>query len=133
MANEEWETASESSDVLEKRDIKDGRDKRDTKKSFSSQRPQNDRQNRRVSSEQRGKNYTNDHPKNFLKERTPNSSLTKNGYTAPPKNTSSGGKRPPPNSNKKENTSNQVYRLDEVVINDQMAINDAFTTSLNEK
>ncbi|KAL4218896.1 cell differentiation [Mactra antiquata] len=142
MANEEWETASESSDVFDRRDskndVKDGRDKRDPKKSFSSQRPQSDRQNRRVSSssDQRGGNRNYDHPKNFHKERLPHSSLTKNGFPPQAKNGLSGGKRPPHNSasnnnNRKENT-NQVFRVDEVVPNDQNAINNAINNSLNE-
>ena len=139
MANEEWETASESSDVLldrrdSKNDLKENRgDKRDVKKSFSNQRPQGDRQNRR-SSDQRSKSER-DHPKNLNKERIPSSSLTKNGYTGPQaKNGQMGGKRPPPNMNKreKENT-NQVFRLDEVVPNDQTAINNAINNSMNEK
>lgn len=140
MANEEWETASESSDVLDRRDskndIKDGRDKRDPKKSFSSQRPQNDNRpgNRRVnSSDQRGpggnRNY--DHSKNYHKERIPNSSLTKNDFGPQAKNGVSGGKRPPQTNNKKDGF-NQVYRLDEVIPMNQDAIHNAINI-LNDK
>lgn len=145
MATEEWETASESSDVLDRRDskndIKDNRDKRDRdpKKSFSGQRPQNDRGNRRMnSSDQRGpgnnsnKNY--DHPKNFHKERIAHSSQTKHGYTSAPKNGLGGGKRPPHNlGNKKENTGNQVFRVEGVVPADQGAIDNAINNSYNDK
>lgn len=135
MANEEWETASESSDVFDRRDskndIKDGRDKRDPKKSFSSQRPQNDRQNRR-SSDQRGGNR-NEHSKNFHKERIPNSSLTKNGFAPQAKNGMGGGKRPPLNAGNKKENSNQVYRVDEVVPVDQTAINNAINSSLQDR
>lgn len=136
MANEEWETASESSDVLDRRDskndIKEGRDKRDPKKSFSSQRPQNDRQNRR-SSDQRGGNRNHEHSKNFHKERIPNSSLTKNGFAPQAKNGMGGGKRPPLNTSNKKDNSNQVYRVDEVVPMDQTAINNAINSSLHDR
>jgi len=154
MANEEWETASESSDITDRRDskndLKDGRDKRDSKKSFSSQRPQNDRQNRRMnsSSEQRnGANGSNpspnntsnknnyDNPKNFHKERIAHTSQTKNGYATPPKNGLGGGKRPPhPQSSKKDGVGvNQVYRVDGVVPNDQSAIDNALSNSISDK
>lgn len=142
LATEEWETASENSDFLDRRDskndLKDNHDKRDRdpKKSFSSQRPQNDRQNRRVSSDQRGgnnnKNY--DHSKNFHKERIAHSSQTKNGYSAPSKNGLGGGKRPPHNSgNKKESSGNQVFRVEGVVPADQVAIDNAINNTYSDK
>lgn len=143
MATEEWETASESSDVLDRRDskseVKDNRDRRDRdpKKSFSSQRPQSDRQNRRMnSSDQRGSgnNKSYDHPKNFHKERIAHSSQTKNGYPAAAKNGLGGGKRPPHNSgNKKEGSGNQVFRVEGVVPTDQGAIENAISNSYNDK
>ena len=133
MGNEEWETASESSDVLEKRDsksdIKDNRDKRDPKKSFSSQRPLNDRQNRRNSNDPR-KTNSSERPKNLYNERSPNSSLTKNGFTAQ-KNEAAGPKKPQFSASRKENI--DVYRVDEVVLSDQTAINNAINNSLNGK
>ncbi|KAH3805558.1 hypothetical protein DPMN_133862 [Dreissena polymorpha] len=154
---DDWETASESSDVNERRDskndLKDGRDKqRDQKKSFSSQRPpQGDRggQNRRmnasdqnsfvggggggnVSGNNSNKNYEN--PKNFHKERMPNSSLTKNGYATPPKNGRGGGKRPPHSQTKRDSMSgSQVFRVDGIVPNDQAAIDSALSSGISEK
>ena len=134
MGNEEWETASESSDVLEKRDsktdAKDNRDKRDPKKSFSSQRPLNDRQNRRNSNDPR-KTSSSERPKNLYSERSPNSSLTKNGFAAQ-KNGPAGPKKPQYSASRKENINN-VYRVDEVIPVDQIAINNAINTSLNGK
>ena len=60
FGNEEWETASESSDVLEKCDSRDDlrrdREKTDAKKSFSGQRPGNDRPNRTNQNENRKSN-----------------------------------------------------------------------------
>ena len=135
MGNEEWETASESSDVLEKRDsksdIKDNRDKRDPKKSFSSQRPLNDRQNRRGNSNDPRKTNSSERPKNLYNERSPNSSLTKNGFAAQ-KNIPAGPKKPQFSASRKENINN-VYRVDEVVLSDQTAINNAINSSLNGK
>ncbi|KAK3602381.1 hypothetical protein CHS0354_011217, partial [Potamilus streckersoni] len=133
MANEEWETASESSEILEKnRDPKtDGKDNRDgssSKKSFSSQRPLNDRQNRKGNSnsdQKKGNNF--ERPKNSNKEKSPNS--PKNGIS--PSKNGSAGRRPNYNSSRKENI-NAVYRVDEVVPNDQTAINNAIN-SLNNK
>ncbi|KAL3872322.1 hypothetical protein ACJMK2_040253 [Sinanodonta woodiana] len=136
MANEEWETASESSEILEKsRDPKtegkDNRDRRDgssTKKSFSSQRPLNDRQNRKGNSnsdQKKGNGF--ERPKNSNKEKSPNSS--KNGIS--PSKNGSAGRRPNYNSSRKENI-NAVYRVDEVVPNDQTVINNAIN-SLNNK
>ena len=135
MGNEEWETASESSDVLEKRDsktdIKDSRDKRDAKKSFSSQRPLNDRQNRRGNPNDPRKTSSSERPKNLYNERSPNSSLTKNGFAAQ-KNGPAGPKKPQYSSSRKENINN-VYRVDEVIPFDPLAINNAINTSMNAK
>ena len=145
LATEEWETASESSDVLDRRDskndIKDNRDKRDRdpKKSFSSQRPQNDRQTRRMnssSSDQRGSsnNKTYEHPKNYHKERIAHSSQTKNGYPIVAKNGLSGGKRPPHNpENRKEGSATVVYTVESIVPADQGAIDNAINNSYNDK
>ena len=119
---EEWETASESSDLLEKgRDSKnDSADnRRDSKKSFSNQRPLNDRQNRRGGSNsepRQGSDRRNN------KERSPNQ---KNGV-APPKISAANGptNRNRTTTNHKENLKT-VMRVDGIIPDDQTAINNA--------
>ena len=131
--NEEWETASESSDVLEKNDSKNEfrdreKEKRDStpgKKSFSSQRPSSDRQNRKGDGRRPNGDATG---RNSSKEKSPNH-VSKNGSgRGHPRD----GPRKPFSSSKKENVSN-IYRVDEVVPNDQTLINNAINTSLNQK
>ncbi|KAJ8300218.1 hypothetical protein KUTeg_021737 [Tegillarca granosa] len=131
--NEEWETASESSDVLEKRDSKNDfidKDKRDStpgKKSFSSQRPLNDRQNRKGNSAEVRKSNSVEHGRNSGKERSPNH-YPKNG--SGPR--SSNGPRRAINSSRKENVAT-VYRVDQIVPTDQNAINNAINESYNQR
>ncbi|ESP04907.1 hypothetical protein LOTGIDRAFT_229985 [Lottia gigantea] len=126
MSNEgeEWETASESSDFnRDSKNDKDGggKDRREppmSKKSFSNQRPLNDRQNRRVPTDNRNMGG-NDNRNN--KEKSPNP--TKNG-TGPPRNGNGGPKnKASMHSNYKENVN--VYRVDSIVHTDQTAINNA--------
>ena len=132
FANEEWETASESSDVLEKNreaknDPKD-KDKKENvpvKKSFSSQRPVNDRQNRRGNSTDTRKSQSMERGKNVVKEKSPNA--TKNGSAPTRSGGSSNTKNKTINANRKENIA-AVYRVDSIVPNDQTAINNAFNS-----
>ena len=91
--NEEWETASESSDVLDRKDKEPSsdRDLRDQdydgkgggapssgggKKSFSRQRPSNDRQNRRNTSSDNRRSQGGDRgsTRNFSKDKSPTNS-----------------------------------------------------------
>jgi hypothetical protein len=154
LANEEWETASESSDVLDRRDkdskndsanggIKDpqgGKDRRESKKSFSSQRPGGDRQNRKgggggnnPGEGRGGKSGSVERTNRNNKECSPNSTKA-NGVA-------SGGGRPNQSSNKnnknvsnmsrKENV-NPCFRVDGVVPEDPTAIQNAIN-SLNNK
>lgn len=129
---EEWETASESSDVLEKKDPKNeirdaNKDKRDqpSKKSFSSQRPLNDRQNRRVNNSVDSRKSNSMERRNSNKEKSPNS--TKNG--AGPANSVPKAKATV-NVNHKENVKT-VYRVDGIVPNDPTAINNAINSMNN--
>lgn len=130
---EEWETASESSDFLEKgRESKnESRDNRDnqrenSRKSFSSQRPFGDRQNRRGgggSNADSRKSHSSDRQNN--KERSPNQ---KNGV-APPRTSAANG---PTSKNRtainhKENVKT-VMRVDAIIPNDQTAINNAINS-----
>ncbi|XP_063423806.1 protein PRRC2C-like isoform X4 [Mytilus trossulus] len=124
VEGEEWETASESSDFLGRNDSRNDRDndKRDStpgRKSFSSQRPAGDRQNRKGQSDWRKQNGV-DNYRNPNKEKSPNH-LTKNGLARG----SNGAPRKSNYSSKKENVSD-VYRVDHMVANDQNAINNAF-------
>lgn len=131
---EEWETASESSDFLEKgRDSKnesqDNRDnRRDSKKSFSNQRPLNDRQNRRGGNNSEGrKSHSSERRSN--KERSPNQ---KNGV-APPKSSAANGPTSKPRAtlNHKENVKT-VMRVDGIIPNDPNAINNALNSMQNK-
>ena len=127
---EEWETASESSDVLEKRDSKNdskdpNKDRHEqplSKKSFSSQRPLNDRQNRRVNPPMDSRKTNGMDRRN--KEKSPNNTKNGGGPTNPHKNKAT------VNLNCKENVKT-VYRVDGVIANDQNAINNAIN-SLNK-
>ncbi|XP_041368189.1 protein PRRC2C-like isoform X2 [Gigantopelta aegis] len=124
---EEWETASESSDVLEKRDSKNdsrdpNKDKHEqplSKKSFSSQRPLNDRQNRRVNPAMDSRKANGMDRRN--KEKSPNNTKNGGGPTNPHKNKAT------VNLNCKENVKT-VYRMDGVIANDQTAINNAINS-----
>lgn len=129
VEGEEWETASESSDFLGRNDSKHDKsqEKRDTtpgsKRSFSSQRPMSDRQNRKGPNDWRKQNGVD--YRNPNKEKSPNH-LTKNGIARG----SNGAPRKSNYSNKKENVSN-VYPVHGMVVNDQNAINNAMN-SLNK-
>lgn len=128
--NEEWETASESSGIFDKNsknEYKD-RERKDSnpgKKSFSSQRPFNDRQNRKGNPQDGGRRQNGgvEYNKNAGKERSPNH-LSKNGNGPRAPN---GGPRKPYSSSKKENVAT-VYRVDQVVPNNQNAINNAINS-----
>ncbi|XP_064649744.1 protein PRRC2C-like isoform X2 [Lineus longissimus] len=124
--NEEWETASESSDVLEKKDKendkKDHDDKRDgggSKKGFSNQRSSSDkpgfrgsRDSKRSSSDKRSK------------ERSPNTNKSNGTGGLRPGGPGSRSNRAASNSSKKENV-NTVYRVNDFVPNDPAAIQNA--------
>ncbi|XP_013402281.1 protein PRRC2C-like isoform X2 [Lingula anatina] len=130
---EEWETASESSDVLERSDkqdskneFKDNRDRKENgpfKKSFSGQRPVTDRTNRRAN----GADNWRSGDRNNRKEKSP--SYKANG-TAGGGRPGNPGPRNNKNSAKKENVS--VYRVDEIVPDDPNAIRNALS-NLNNK
>ena len=128
---EEWETASESSDVLDRRDSKSdinkdaGKDKKDVKKSFSSQRPGQERQNRRTEGR---KSNSLERPRNSAKERSPNS-MRPSG-TQGNSNRNGSNNRNKLNSHRKENVST-VYRVDQVVPQDPNAIQNAINTTLD--
>lgn len=141
LANEEWETASESSDVLDRRerdsknDSKDqGKEKerKEAKKSFSSQRPGGDRQNRRGNSSEARKSSSLDRVKGNNKERPPNSAKN-NGNPAGTRSAANNTKnnKTLANASKKENV-NSVYRVDEIVPQDPTAIQNALN-NLNSK
>lgn len=154
-ANEEWETASESSDVLDRRDKdskndsangpgrdgqgREGKDRREGKKSFSSQRPSGDRQNRRSGGggnnpggENRGKSGSVERSNRNNKENSPNSTKA-NGVASSGTGRTSSNKNNKNASNisRKENV-NPVYRVDGVVPEDPTAIQNAIN-SLNSK
>lgn len=119
---EEWETASESSDFLEKgRDSKNesSDNRRDSKKSFSNQRPLNERQTRRGGNNSEPR-HSSERRNN--KERSPNQ---KNGV-APPKISAANGSANKSRAtlNHKENVKT-VMRVDGIIPNDQTAINNA--------
>lgn len=130
---EEWETASESSDVATKGDKDTGGKKEaaTAKKSFSSQRPTYDRQNRGKSgsdssyksgegSSSRSGTGSRDSNK---KERSPPSKFSNtNGRSGGGR-----GNRSPPN-NRKENVS-VVYRVDGVEHEDPTAVQNAINTA----
>lgn len=127
IEGEEWETASESSDFLGRNDSRSDKDqdKRDStpgKRSFSSQRPVSDRQNRKGQTDWRKQNGV-DYSRNPNKEKSPNH-LTKNGLARG----GNGAPRKSNYSNKKENVSN-VYRVDHMVNNDPNAIKNAINNS----
>lgn len=119
--------------MLEKRDSKNefvDKDKRDStpgKKSFSSQRPLNDRQNRKGHATDVRKSNSVEHGRNSGKERSPNH-YSKNG----PGPRSSNGPRRTMNSSRKENVAT-VYRVDQIVPTDQNAINNAINESYNQR
>ncbi|KAL5011924.1 hypothetical protein ScPMuIL_010475 [Solemya velum] len=129
MGNEEWETASESSGISPTKEAKNemrDKEKKDSsnRKSFSSQRPLNDRQNRKSKPSESRRTSSLDMSKPN-KERSPNA--TKNGSAT--RNTSS---KRPVNSSHKENVV-RVYRVNDVVANDQNEINNAFNNVQNQK
>lgn len=129
MGNEEWETASESSGISPTKEAKNeirDKEKKDSsnRKSFSSQRPLNDRQNRKSKPGESRRTSSLDMSKPN-KERSPNP--TKNGSAT--RNTSS---KRPVNSSHKENVV-RVFRVNDVVANDQNVINDAFNNVQNQK
>ena len=108
LATEEWETASENSEKCDMKEDYDtppnnNEEKRESKKSFSSQRPST--QNRRANSSENGRG-----------------SRTANGTGGSRGARSSSNKNM--NSNKKENVQS-VYRVDGVVLNDPNAITNA--------
>ena len=119
MGNEEWETASESSDVLDRRDSKNelkdqsGKEKerKEAKKSFSSQRPSSDRQNRRANSAET-RNSVERASKGGSKERSPTAKMNGAGPTTGRNGNQTKANKTLANSSKKENTS-AVYRMDE--------------------
>lgn len=127
MANEEWETASESSDFpTERIDSKsdmnaaEGRDCRDAKKSFSSQRTVGDRQTKRAgSSEPRGS------ADGVSKEKSPTGTRSSSGSA--PRSGTNGRSNRMNNSNRKENVA--VYRVDQVVPQDPQAIENAISNA----
>ena len=131
MGNEEWETASESSDVLDRRDSKNelkdqsGKEKerKEAKKSFSSQRPSNDRQNRRANSAET-RNSVERTSKGGSKERSPTAKMNGAGPTTGRNGNQTKANKTLANSSKKENTS-AVYRMDEIVLNDPTAVQNA--------
>lgn len=124
---EEWETASESSDVLEKKETKNegkDKDKRDsTGKKFSSQRPQNERQGRKGG--QNGDWKSNGDVYQGRGAGKENGS--KNGMS---RGHQRDGPRKPYSSNKKDSN---VYRVGEVVPDDPNAIQSAINNSLDQK
>ncbi|XP_061164829.1 protein PRRC2C-like isoform X2 [Saccostrea echinata] len=124
---EEWETASESSDVLEKKesknDVKD-RDKRDSAgKKFSSQRPQGDRQGRKGGQN----NEWKANGEVYQGRGAGKESGSKNGSGRVHQRD---GPRKPFGSSKKEQ--NSVYRVGEVVHDDPNAIQSAIS-NLDQK
>ena len=142
LANEEWETASESSDVLDRRergsknDLRDqgkDRERREAKKSFSGQRPVNDRQNRRATSAEARKSSSLERMKGPNKERSPNANRANGGTPNSRNSTANNTKnnKTLANASKKENV-NSVYRVDEIVHQDPTAIQNAIN-SLNSK
>lgn len=142
LANEEWETASESSDVLDRRDrdpkneLRDPgsrdreKERREVKKSFSSQRPVSDRQNRRANSAEA--RHSMERGRGPGKERSPNSvrsngsGSNKNSGSANNKNNKTAA-----NLNRKENV-NTVYTVGQMVPQDPTAIQNAIN-SLSSK
>ncbi len=131
MGNEEWETASESSDVLDRRDSKNelkdqsGKEKerKEAKKSFSSQRPSSDRQNRRANSAETRNSA--ERSSKGSKERSPNSVKMNGAGPATGRNgNQTKANKTLANSSKKENTA-AVYRVDDVVYNDPTAVQNA--------
>ncbi|XP_025111993.1 protein PRRC2A-like isoform X2 [Pomacea canaliculata] len=134
---EEWETASESSDFLEKgRDSKNEmRENREnqrdmSKKAFSNQRPYNDRPNRRSGGTNNSESRKSDSvERRSNKEKSPNQ---KNGV-APPKTSAANGPAPKTRTvaNHKENVKT-VMRVDCIIPNDQTAINNAINSMQNK-
>jgi hypothetical protein len=125
---EEWETASESSDVLDRKESKSevkDKDKRDSAgKKFSSQRPQNDRQGRKG-----GQN--SDWKANgdvYQGRGNGKDTGSKNGVS---RGHQRDGSRKSANANKRD--SNNVYRVGEVVPDDPNAIQSAINNSLDQK
>uniref|UniRef100_T1IR03 BAT2 N-terminal domain-containing protein n=1 Tax=Strigamia maritima TaxID=126957 RepID=T1IR03_STRMM len=130
MGNEEWETASESSDLAERREKKDSRgdakpdrDMRERhsggKKSFSSQRPGNDHQNRRsdLGGDRRGRRDTPT-KENMDKRGGPRSGNP--NYGANRNNRSN-----QPGKNLRNET--VLFRVDEIKLNDVSSVQQALT------
>ncbi|XP_048776168.2 protein PRRC2C-like isoform X5 [Ostrea edulis] len=124
---EEWETASESSDVLDRKESKNevkDKDKRDsTGKKFSSQRPQNDRQARKGSQNSDWK--TNGEV--YQGRGNGKDTGSKNGVS---RGHQRDGPRKSSGSSKRDNN---VYRVGEVVPDDPNAIQSAINNSLDQK
>ena len=119
MANEEWETASESSDFPSER--VDSKNEDGSKKSLSSQRPVG--QNKRAgSSEPRG--AADGVNKQDGKEKSPTATTRSSSSSL-----SGSGRRTNRmnNSNRKENVA--VYRVDQVVPQDPQAIENAISNA----
>ena len=143
LGNEEWETASESSDVLEKKDIKndankENKDKRDVKKSFSNQRPSSDRQNRRTNvSEGRksgagGSIAESSVNGRGVKEKSPPTARSNGSAPNAGRERGTGGR----GGGKHEAGSDRneiVYRVDQVVPQDPTAIQNAINSLNNNK
>ncbi|XP_078324244.1 uncharacterized protein LOC111125384 isoform X5 [Crassostrea virginica] len=124
---EEWETASESSDVLEKKETKSEgkeKDKRDSSgKKFSSQRPQNERQGRKGGQNSDWKSNGDVYQgRGAGKENG-----SKNGMS---RGHQRDGPRKPYSSSKRDSN---VYRVGEVVPDDPNAIQSAINNSLDQK
>ena len=136
IGNEEWETASESSDVFEKKDVKndankENKDKRDVKKSFSNQRPSSDRQNRRNVSDTRkggggggGGGVDSSVNGRSVKEKSPPSARSNGSAPGAGRERGAGSRgaaKHEPGSDRNE----VVYRVDQVVPQDPTAIQNA--------
>ena len=135
FANEEWETASESSDVLEKCDSRDDlrrdREKSEAKKSFSSQRPGNDRQNRHVNSNDNRKSNSVERGSHSGggqqgKERSGNSGRANGGSNGQPGGHRGGGGANNRNKSGAKNV-NAVYVVDGVLPENPAAIQNAIS------
>ena len=133
MGNEEWETASESSDVLDRRDSKNelkdqsgkekDKERKEAKKSFSSQRPNSDRQNRRANSTETRNSVERGGAGS--KERSPNSvKMNGAGPTTGRNGNQTKANKTLANSSKKENAG-AVYRMDEIILNDPTSVQNA--------
>lgn len=116
--------------------VNSGKDKKDSssfKKSFSSQRPVNDRQNRRGPPGEHRKSNSGERVRdNHNQERSP--PATKNGTAGNNRTNSANSKtnRTTFGSQSRKENVNHVYRVDEIVPTDPNAINNAIN-NLNNK